>query len=203
MTMKKIGEGAESCIYSVELLGIGSVLKRRGRKYYRLKELDENLRARRTKNEARITSHVSGLGIDSPKVLLVGKYDIYMSKLQGESLHLLLNDGDAVPDSVFVTLGEYAASMHNNGIVHGDFTPANVMVEGVKVHLIDFGLSEFNDSPEEKALDLLLMKRSVSKLQFAAFLKGYGSCNDYGKIIARLSGIEKRGRYNTRTLLID
>jgi bifunctional N6-L-threonylcarbamoyladenine synthase / protein kinase Bud32 len=204
LNAKKISEGAESHIYSIDLFGINGILKRRERKEYRLKEMDEAIRQQRTKNEARIIGFVSSLGVLTPKILLVDKYDIYMSNVKGKNLHIMIDlDGKTdIPNHVFQILGEYAALLHNNNVTHGDFTPANVMVDDKDIYLIDFGLSEMSSSMENKALDLLLMKRSISRSQFDIFLKSYkNSCKDGTIVINRLEEIEKRGRYNTRTLL--
>jgi Kae1-associated kinase Bud32 len=106
-------------------------------------------------------------------------------------------------EKTFSTLGEYAAILHNNNIAHGDYTPANVIVgRNADVHIIDFGLSEITTSVEEKALDLLLMKRSVNSFCFSKFAESYKRhCKDCRAILKRLEQIERRGRYNTRTLI--
>ena len=203
--MRKLSEGAESIIYNTRFLGLGSVIKRRVKKHYRINEIDDTIRSRRTKNEAKIMCAVSSLSIRSPKVLLVGKYDITMSKIIGVNLNTynLLDAATAKKlVGVFSTLGKYAALLHNSNVVHGDYTPANIMINKGNVFLIDFGLSEFNSSIEEKAIDLLLMKRSIKKESFRMLIKSYTKkCKNSIKIIKKLEEIEKRGRYNTRTLI--
>jgi len=106
---------------------------------------------------------------------------------------------------MFDRLGAYAARLHNAGIAHGDYTPANVMIDASGMPwIIDFGLSEMTSALEDKALDILLMKRSVNPDQFRAFVDGYGKqCRDAVKVMVRLGEIEKRGRYQTRTLLAE
>jgi Kae1-associated kinase Bud32 len=204
MKLDKISEGAESHVYSVNFLGIDCILKRRSKKKYRIKEIDENIRCQRTRNEARIIGTVSSLGIDSPNLLLVDKYDIYMSRINGKNLNdILKSDKPGRLGKTFVALGKYASILHNNNIIHGDYTPANVMIEkDGTVYIIDFGLSSITNSVEDKALDLLLMKRSVKTNLFNTFIRNYlANCTD-GRIIKnRLDEIEKRGRYNTRTIL--
>ncbi|HIH50019.1 MAG: KEOPS complex kinase/ATPase Bud32 [Candidatus Micrarchaeaceae archaeon] len=201
--MKMISEGAEAQIHSVRCMGIESVLKRRIRKNYRIEEMDRELRARRTKNEARIIGLASTLQINAPALLLVDQYDIVMSRIAGEQLSSILNRKGRNMEKTFSTLGEYAAILHNNNIAHGDYTPANVIVgRNADVHIIDFGLSEITTSVEEKALDLLLMKRSVNSFCFSKFAESYKRhCKDCRAILKRLEQIERRGRYNTRTLI--
>ena len=200
--MKMISEGAEARIYSVRLMGIGAVLKRRIKKDYRIEDIDTGLRVARTKNEARIMALASELEINAPVLLFVDRYDIFMSRVDGTMLSDLLNSEDDLK-GVFPILGKYAAILHNNNIAHGDYTPANIIVEkGENPHVIDFGLSEITTSIEEKALDLLLMKRSVDTPHFNKFMESYKHhCKDGGLILKRLELIEKRGRYNVRTLI--
>lgn len=206
MMIKKIAEGAESDIYSCSLMGFDAILKRRIEKKYRLKTIDENLRNQRTKNEARILGLVSSLGINSPGLVLVDKYDIYMHRIYGTGLNDIINSKSTkikVGEKIFRELGSYARILHQNNIAHGDYTPANIIVDkNSAVYIIDFGLSEITNSIEEKALDLLLMKRSIDRNSFKTFLTAYRKENPQSKIVInRLEEIEKRGRYNTRTLM--
>lgn len=208
MKIQKIAEGAESYIYSGNFLGFDGILKRRIEKNYRLKIIDGNLRTQRTKNEARILGMVSSLGISSPRVILVDKYDIYMNRLYGTGLSALLDSkhkNSKEMDRIFDIIGSYAAILHNNNIAHGDYTPANIIIgKDESVYLIDFGLSEMTISIEEKALDLLLMKRSIDKQSFKTLMESYRKKNKQSKIIMdRLKEIEKRGRYNTRSLMVE
>ncbi|MGI0100614.1 MAG: KEOPS complex kinase/ATPase Bud32 [Candidatus Micrarchaeaceae archaeon] len=204
MSMRKISEGAESDIYAVDFLGMGCVLKRRSKKEYRIREIDDKIRATRTRKEARIMGSASSIGISSPRLLLVDKYDIIMTRANGRNLNDILNSKTDSYDInlIFRRLGLYAAMLHNNGMVHGDYTPANVMIEGrSNVHIIDFGLADATASIEDKALDVLLMKRSIDSASFSTFAKSYKrSSKDAAGVFGRLADIEKRGRYSTRTL---
>jgi Kae1-associated kinase Bud32 len=194
--MIQINEGAEAKIYKTEILGKEMVLKRRETKKYRVKELDEKLRKERTRTEARIITRLSGSGIKVPRIAAIGLFSIYMEKLSGKLLK------DLKPTVKQMTeAGELLARMHEVNVAHGDFTPANLMLCNNQLYVIDFGLSEVTNSSEEKALDLLLMKRSVSPKLYSIFENSYR--NSLGKsteIINRLKEIEKRGRYQTRTL---
>lgn len=203
MMMKKISEGAESYIYAMDFFGYNCIVKRRLKKNYRLKEIDENIRIGRTKREARVMSIVDSIGIGSPRLLLLDKYDIYMSKISGINLNDILERGKSKSlIKVFRTIGRFAATLHKNNISHGDYTPANIMMDKkMKVYLIDFGLSEITTSMEDKALDILLMKRSIDKRLFSEFLKGYNTFKYSREILRRLEQIEKRGRYNARTIM--
>ena len=65
--------------------------------------------------------------------------------------------------------------------------------------MIDFGLAEITTSIEEKALDLLLIKRSLSETEYGRLLESYR--RHYGgaaQTLKRLSAIEQRGRYQSQ-----
>jgi Kae1-associated kinase Bud32 len=96
--------------------------------------------------------------------------------------------------------GKQLALMHSHDVIHGDFTPANIIVSGKKVFVIDFGLAEQNPDPEGKAIDLLLMKRSLPLEMYSAFEKSYIASGGSKSTLSALSKIELRGRYQKRTL---
>ncbi len=197
--MKIISEGAEAKIYESATLGNRVVIKDRAAKAYREKSLDLRIRAQRTKSEAKILAKASSNGANTPTVLMVGSYTITMSKLSGRLLSTMVDNAGS---SIITEAGRQLAILHKAGIAHGDYTPANIMVSKKHVYVIDFGLSEMTNSVEEKALDVLLMKRSLSKSEYATFVKSYSrSFSGAPSVLARLREIEIRGRYQTRTLL--
>lgn len=203
--MEKIGEGAESVLYAAEVAGMPAVVKERIEKRYRARALDDEIRVQRTRSEARILSRASASGIKVPRVLMLDKYQIFMDRLDGKTLNIILQEKKmkkAQLEEVFSQSGERLAELHALDIAHGDYTPANIMVSNGEVFAIDFGLSEMTKSTEEKALDVLLMKRSVAKKLYDVFLSSYSSTFSGAKdVLERLAEIEKRGRYQTRTLL--
>jgi len=201
--MKKIGEGAEAKIYLTSLFGNILLVKVRFRKKYREKALDESLRRSRTKQEAHAMIIARRAGVRVPVVVAFDKFSIYMQRLEGRLLREVLSDTNAnLPYAIFVELGRELAKMHNANIAHGDFTPANIILNNNShAFIIDFGLSEITSSIEAKALDLLLMKRSITSEQYSAFLQGYTTYSKSKEVLARLNEIEKRGRYQTRTLI--
>ncbi|MFI5412455.1 MAG: KEOPS complex kinase/ATPase Bud32, partial [Candidatus Micrarchaeales archaeon] len=177
------------------------IVKDRIAKTYREPALDKRIRDQRTKSEARILSLASENGVSVPKVFMINGNQITISKQKGESLNILLHD-KKISNNVIVEIGIQLARLHSIDIVHGDYTPANILVNGEGVSVIDFGLGEITNSIEEKALDILLMKRSINKTLYSLFVKYYSK--NYGNskaVLQRLSEIEKRGRYQTRTLL--
>ncbi|MGI0141241.1 MAG: KEOPS complex kinase/ATPase Bud32 [Candidatus Micrarchaeales archaeon] len=194
--MKMIGSGAEAKVYSANLFGIEMVVKERLPKNYRIGEIDEELRETRTKREAKILYELDSLGVNAPKLLGVGRFSIYVNRIEGR----LLTD-DKIGHVDFGKIGEQLGLMHNGNIAHGDFTPANVMKLGSEYFVIDFGLSEITSSAEEKAIDLLLMKRAINEKCYRDFGRGYAKVSkDSKRIFERLHKIEKRGRYQARSI---
>ena len=196
MAMKKISEGAEADIYELELLGIKAVMKYRRAKPYLVKDIEESLRGQRTKTEARILSKASSL-ISAPKPLFVAKYAIIMKKLEG----IQASKKPSLGKPSATASGKAMAALHSSGIIHGDFTTANILIKSDGISVIDFGLSYYSSSAEDMAFDLLLFKRSVNEEDFHAFERAYK--NGFVKsaeVLKKLSEIEKRGRYQDRSL---
>jgi Kae1-associated kinase Bud32 len=193
--MKKIAEGAEAKIYKVSIFETDMILKNREAKNYRIKKLDEELRRKRTRMEARVMSRVNDAGIAAPRVIAVGKYSIYMELLKG----VLMKDMK-LNKQLMRKVGKSLAKLHDNDVVHGDFTPANIIVNRGRVIVFDFGISEISNGIEEKALDVLLMKRSLRENMYYEFIKGYDTYQKSRTILRRLRSIEERGRYQSRTL---
>lgn len=200
MALKKIAEGAEAIIYATDVLGIPAVVKERMSKSYRQQTLDEKIRSERTRSEARILSRASNSGAAVPRVLMVSKYAIYTERLPGDTLNRKrLSESERM--RALKRAGSQLALIHNAGITHGDYTTANILVGDSKVWVIDFGLGEMTSSVESRALDVLLMKRSISKEEYKVFEKAYSAGVAGREVLKRVAEIEKRGRYQARTLL--
>ncbi len=186
---REIARGAEARIFLTRLFGEKVLVKFRDEKKYRVKQLDENLRRKRTKNEARIILKASEK-IKVPKIFCVSGFEIYMEFLKGKLLRDIRNKKKYLRE-----VGRILASLHSMDICHGDFTPANIMVCGEDIYVIDFGLATFSKDIEDKAVDVLLMKKSLDKNEYHEFLKGYSRPEE---ILNRVDEIEKRGRYFIR-----
>ncbi|MBI5229319.1 Kae1-associated serine/threonine protein kinase [Candidatus Micrarchaeota archaeon] len=201
-----VGKGAEAELYLAEYDGERAVCKRRVGKKYRIPELDSLIREERTKREARILVAVKETGVNCPKLMGINLYgkEIFMSFVPGVLLRekLDLIKGKKL-EKILLKMGGDLARIHSRGVVHGDSTTSNMMLDEKAFELtwIDFGLSEFSSSIEEQATDLLLLKKSVSPQQFVFVKKGYSQNNPIAKnIFARLDEIEKRGRYVVRSM---
>ena len=196
--MKLIGKGAEAELYLDKFLTREIVVKDRKEKKYRIKEIDVPLRKRRTRNEARLLALAKKALVKVPIVHELGEFKITINRIKGK----LLRDSKTTSE-LLRTAGEYLARLHLAGITHGDYTTANLMVdERGRLHVIDFGLGSFSRDLEDKAIDVLLMKKSLGdEKKYKQFLSGYKIKNkDYSRILKQLEEVERRGRYVVRAM---
>jgi len=202
MTYKNIiAQGAEAKI----ILSENFVIKDRVSKSYRIKELDDKIRKRRTKKEAKIMIKASEI-INCPKPVSQENNEIKIPYIDGKKLS---TDLDALPleqqKSILTEIGESVGTLHANEIIHGDLTTSNMILSNSnnKVYLIDFGLGIQSGKTEDKAVDLHLLKEALKAKHFKnhetlfnVFLNGYKKTyKDSEKTIERLMVVEKRGRY--------
>ncbi len=172
------------------------VYKRRLSKAYRHPVLDERLRRRRTRSEARLTSEARRLGVPTPVVFDV---DLAEGLLEFE----LVGEADlleAITTERVRAVGRHLARCHGAGFVHGDPTPRNVRVSADRTWLIDFGLGFYTDDIEDYAMDLHVFEGSLagtateSAALIDAFEDAYETAGDE-RVLRRLRDIERRGRY--------
>jgi len=198
MKEKIIQQGAEAVI----ILKKDLVLKRRVKKGYRLEILDERIRKRRTKSEARILERVVRI-ISVPKVLRVREKEkeIDMEFIDGLKLSESL-DGLKNWKKVCFKIGKNIAKLHDENIIHGDLTTSNMILKGEEVYFIDFGLGYLNGKFEDKAVDLHLIKQALEAKHFGKWeeywkeiRRGYKVSKNVSVVLERLEKVEKRGRY--------
>jgi N6-L-threonylcarbamoyladenine synthase/protein kinase Bud32 len=196
-----LAKGAEADVFAGELLGMPVVFKVRKPKAYRISEIDRPLREMRTKKEARLLHQAKSAGALCPAVLRVGEFEIAMERLDGKLMREEKNEGKLA--GIAGKAGKLLAQIHEAKITHGDFTPANILVDGSRIAVIDFGLGEFGSDDEERATDILLMKKSVPKSAYARFLSAYQKARGPSSklTLERLDEIELRGRYVARGAL--
>lgn len=197
--MKLVGEGAEARIYESKLLGEKMLVKKRIKKNYRVKELDDKIRRERTKKEARILSSLFISGVNCPELRFcdTDDFSIFFTFIKGRLARSL-----KLEKNFFKKAGKQLALMHESGVVHGDFTTSNLIVSKGKVYVIDFGLSDFSSVLEEQATDLLLFKKSVDARGFKAFAGAYSKIKkNASSVVKKMNEIEKRGRYVVRKMV--
>jgi len=196
MDRKVIGSGAEAIIYLDK-----DVVKERISKSYRIPEIDNKLRKFRTKREAKIMERLGKAGFPCPKVVENDeKQTLVMEYIKGDKVRDILEKSDY--KMLCSEIGAKIARMHNLGMIHGDLTTSNMILQK-EIFFIDFGLSFFSEKVEDKAVDLHLLRQALESKHytiwndcFEAGLEGYRrEAKDAEEIIKRLEQVEKRGRY--------
>lgn len=181
--------GAEAIVSKCKIIGISAVKKDRIRKSYRVKELDEKLRNERTRREARLLNRAKIAGVNCPTVLEVSKFSIIMSRVNGKRPDLNKKTG------LTKKAGEVLARLHGSDIVHGDFTPANLILNSEGLFVIDFGLGVFSKDVEDKAIDVLTMLKTLDEHAQKKFLDGYSNYAGVKEVIKRIEQVKGRARY--------
>lgn len=202
---KLIGKGAEAEIFKASMLGKKVAIKDRIKKKYRIREIDFSLRKNRTRVEARLLVEAKKAGVLCPIVYSVGEFELAMEFIDGI---LLRNARANIMARKLFEAGVALAKLHRAGIVHGDYTPANIILKKRnkgknEVCIIDFGLGGFSRDDEDMAMDLLVMKKSLTdEKMLRAFLAGYArEWEGAARVLARLKEVEKRGRYVVRAMM--
>tara|TARA_B100001167_G_C16683935_1_gene263747 strand:+ start:31 stop:651 length:621 start_codon:yes stop_codon:yes gene_type:complete len=204
--MKLINRGAEADVYSTMWDKKKAILKIRKVKSYRNSLLDQKIRKQRTTRESQIISQVKSFGISTPLIYFmdINKCSILMQYIDGKIVRDLKGN-DIV--KVCSEIGQIVGTMHKHGIMHGDLTTSNFILDKKKLFLIDFGLASRTEKPDDHAVDLRLFKEilnsahaEVMEKSWKNFQKGYSKAvgMKYSKKILNLVAvIESRGRYAT------
>jgi len=202
--MKKIAEGAEAVIKADKK----KVVKHRKKKTYRHPELDEALRKTRTRREAKVIKKLEEQGFPVPKLHDVcdKKMEIHMQLIEGSKVRDVLHENHIIYSE---EMGKKIAELHAIDIIHGDLTTSNMMAvkHSSQIHFIDFGLSQFSDKPEDKAVDLHLFQRALESKHHKIWEECYNAAvKEYKKhykdakvVLERLKKVQKRGRYKKKS----
>lgn len=184
----QISNGAEARIYIEK----GFVIKKRIPKTYRLKEIDDKLRIKRTKSEVKLLKKAS---FCAPEVIDFNDYEIKLEHIKGQELKDLIEKNTDLAKE----LGSIIAKLHSKDIIHGDLTTKNILFDK-KIKIIDFGLGKISKRQEDKATDLHIFKESLESEHFEKkveiwdkFINNY-NLKEKEEIIKRLEKIEKRGK---------
>jgi len=204
--MKK---GAEANLYLTRWHGKKAVIKKRLPKKYRPTQLDERIRVYRTIHEPQLMSEAKKAGVPTPTIFLVDVNEtaIIMEFIEGTQVKLLLSDiTRSKRENICVKIGELIGKLHEKGIIHGDLTTSNMILnrEG-KIYFVDFGLGEKTMELEAMGVDLHLMKRALQSTHFRfteecfnAVIEGYSKVLGKEKtesVLEKVREIARRGRY--------
>jgi len=209
-----IYRGAEADLMRGRWCGFDAVFKFRRPFVYRLKVLDDAIRRQRTAREAEMIHEAKRSGARTPLLYFVDPASalIVMQWVKGRRLKEAVSSlPPEVLERVFAELGGEVARLHASGIMHGDLTTSNVLLDNddesndKELTLIDFGLAIRTTRLEDRAVDLRLAKETltgahseVASKAYAALLEGYGG--EVGPVEVRavtrqVAEIERRGRY--------
>lgn len=194
--MTIIAQGAEAV---VSLKG-KTVLKERIAKTYRHPSLDVSLRKSRTRREATILEKLEKLNFPSVRLIAMDDKNMILTleHVVGKKVRDVLT---AKTLKLCDEIGKDIGILHAHNIIHGDLTTSNMILAN-NVVFIDFGLSFVSHKPEDKAVDLHLLKQAIeSKHHEIAedaikhIIAGYKKGNPKAKeVLTRLAKVEKRGR---------
>uniref|UniRef100_A0A8C5X7B3 non-specific serine/threonine protein kinase n=1 Tax=Malurus cyaneus samueli TaxID=2593467 RepID=A0A8C5X7B3_9PASS len=169
---------------------------------------------RRMAQEARSLLRCRRAGIPAPVVYFVDYVtnSIYLEDIVDSitvqdhiySVQKSGNDTDGL-HKLGEKMGELLARMHDEDIIHGDLTTANLLLrppmEKLDLVLIDFGLSFISGLPEDKGVDLYVLEKAFisthpdTETMFKALLKSYAAASKKsGPVIKKLDEVRLRGR---------
>ncbi len=201
-------KGAEACLYRDSYLGFEVIRKQRVPKPYRHSKLDEEIRVSRTVLEGRLLNDAKKTGLPTPALFQINTETatLVMEYIDGTTLRdSIASMSKSRIAGIFERLGGYVARMHNGGIVHGDLTTSNVIVEkGDALSIIDFGLGDFSPELESRGVDLHLLLRTLESSHtdvlaecWKAFQEGYrhNYNGNSDQVFEKVREIRRRGRY--------
>ena len=188
-------KGAESILVSLFFAGFNAVKKERSQKNYRNSQIDSKLRFERTRSEARLLSKAKLGNVPTPTVLGVFDSTLILTRLVGKR--------PSMTPSLCFESGKLLGQLHLLNIIHGDFTPANLIygydsnskTKKKQLFVIDFGLGFISNEIEHKAVDYLSMKSQV--IHKEEFENGYKmTFTNWNSIFQKTKKIEDRVRYS-------
>src|SRR4030042_1953189 len=163
-------KGAEASLFLASWHGRRVIVKARFPKKDRPEERDEKNRSYRTAHEPQLMHEAKKAGVPTPTIFLVDTKDaaITMEFVEGKQVkQVLANVSKKKRQELCVKIGALIGKMHRHGVIHGDLTTSNMILNGEgKIFLVDFGLGEKNTELEARGVDLHLMKRALQSTHY-------------------------------------
>merc|ERR1719383_1386987 len=177
--------------------------------------LDQDvLTKERHKSECRALLKCKTLGVPVPTMYLCDNETnvIVMERFKDavtvrDRINNLLNEKDnSSLEKLARSIGSLVAKIHSGGLIHGDITTSNIMVDDDdKLYFIDFGLSFQEGVSEDKGVDLYVLERALvsthpnTEALFQTILESYkSSAGSQGpEVIKKFEEIRQRGRKRT------
>ena len=198
--MAMIFRGAEAIVETIDWNNHIAISKTRNVRGYRHPDLEKKLVKERLRGESRIIDRLisRGLAVPSLYAVDVSKSCLIMEFIDGITLERALRTESY--ESYLIKVSELLASIHLEGVIHGDPTTSNFMV-AEKIYAIDFGLASISDDSESRASDIRVFLESLESHHSDIsgrdiFLKTYSKRLQSIPVIEALKVLELRGRYN-------
>jgi Kae1-associated kinase Bud32 len=169
-----IKQGAEAKLFLAEFDEQKVVIKDRIRKKYRIRQIDEKIRKKRTSLESSLISEARRVGVPTPKILKIDKknHKIIMEFIDGKRIKELLQEADErTIKKICTQIGRMIGKLHSAGIIHGDLTTSNMILKDGRIYFIDFGLGFFSKKIEDQGTDLKLLREALKSTHFQFFLE--------------------------------
>lgn len=221
-------QGAEARLTIGEFNGQQCLIKERFVKNYRHPELDTHLTKERMRAESKAVSRCVAAGVNAPQIFHMDLNDrkIYM-KYYEKSITAKAYINDIVPNlndaeerenriqKLATEIGTCVGKMHANNIIHGDLTTSNILLDPSDADdgsfreyfliMIDFGLSSYSQSSEQKGVDLYVLERALLSTHsgvpnlFNNILEAYKLANSKSsaETIVKFEEVRARGRKRT------
>jgi Kae1-associated kinase Bud32 len=189
-------KGAEAELFQIKFEGKKALLKKRILKKYRNKKLDESIRKKRTRSEAKLLRE-AGKIINTPHIYQVNEdnAEIVMEFIEGQKLKEIIENKKNLAELA----GKEIKKIHNYGLIHGDLTTSNIIHNKGVLFFVDFGLGYFSKKIEDQATDLVVFKKTFNATH-SSFKNGWKKVmNGYKpskEIVTKMEAIEKRARYH-------
>lgn len=207
-------QGAEARIFESSFVGRRCIIKERFSKKYRHPLLDSKLTLKRLNGEARCVTKARRLGVPTPVLYAVDPllHTLTFEYVDGPSVkEVLLEFGshnviEERLDDIAMQIGDAIGKLHDGGLVHGDLTTSNMLVQKgtSQLVLIDFGLSFTSTLPEDKAVDLYVLERALLSMHSSCgnvmdkILASYKKSSKYwSSTMNKLAQVRQRGRKRT------
>ncbi|XP_057517525.1 uncharacterized protein LOC130798519 [Amaranthus tricolor] len=204
-------QGAEARVFESTFVGRRSIVKERFSKKYRHPALDSKLTLKRLNAEARCMTKARKLGVSTPVLFAVDPmlHTLTFEYVEGpmvKEIFLGFGTNGIVEErlqEIATQIGDSIAKLHDGGLIHGDLTTSNMLInkETNQLVLIDFGLSFISTLPEDKAVDLYVLERALISMHsscgdvmeklLAAYRK---SSKQWCSTLNKLAQVRQRGR---------
>jgi Kae1-associated kinase Bud32 len=200
--MKIIKQGAEATLFKSNFLNKTVLIKKRISKKYRHNELENRIVKARIKKETNLLKKMRTTGIKTPIVFNVNlkTQEIAMEFIKGNTMKFYLDKKQKT--EMLSIIGKKIGLMHSNNLIHGDLTTSNILINGKEPVFIDFGLGFESNKLEDKAVDLVGLKKIFNATHteisngWNKIISGYKKGNHYAEqVIQQIKEVEKRIRY--------